>query len=291
MVQSMTGFGKATCENGNKKIVVEIKSLNSKQLDLSTRISGLYREKDIEIRTELSQQLERGKIDFALYIDNSGKESVSQINKSVLMAYYEQIKDISNSTGMEMPSNWFEVLLRMPDALKTEMVELDENEWVLIKSTINQAVSQLIEFRIQEGKSLEIVFLTKINRIAELLDQVAPFENERIEKIKLKLEENLQSISDKISYDKNRLEQELIFYIEKLDVNEEKVRLKTHLDYFIETMKHEKSPGKKLGFIAQEIGREVNTLGSKSNHSEMQKIVVLMKDELEQIKEQVLNVL
>jgi uncharacterized protein (TIGR00255 family) len=192
---------------------------------------------------------------------------------------------------MEMPSNWFEVLLRMPDALKTEMVELDENEWVLIKSTINQAVSQLIEFRIQEGKSLEIVFLTKINRIAELLDQVAPFENERIEKIKLKLEENLQSISDKISYDKNRLEQELIFYIEKLDVNEEKVRLKTHLDYFIETMKHEKSPGKKLGFIAQEIGREVNTLGSKSNHSEMQKIVVLMKDELEQIKEQVLNVL
>ena len=158
MVQSMTGFGKATCENGNKKIVVEIKSLNSKQLDLSTRISGLYREKDIEIRTELSQQLERGKIDFALYIDNSGKESVSQINKSVLMAYYEQIKDISNSTGMEMPSNWFEVLLRMPDALKTEMVELDENEWVLIKSTINQAVSQLIEFRIQEGKSLEIVF-------------------------------------------------------------------------------------------------------------------------------------
>jgi uncharacterized protein (TIGR00255 family) len=291
MVQSMTGFGKATCENGNKKIVVEIKSLNSKQLDLSTRISGLYREKDIEIRTELSQQLERGKIDFALYIDNSGKESVSQINKSVLMAYYEQIKDISNSTGMEMPSNWFEVLLRMPDALKTEMVELDENEWVLIKSTINQAISQLIEFRIQEGKSLEIVFLTKINRIAELLDQVAPFENERIEKIKLKLEENLQSISDKISYDKNRLEQELIFYIEKLDVNEEKVRLKTHLDYFIETMKHEKSPGKKLGFIAQEIGREVNTLGSKSNHSEMQKIVVLMKDELEQIKEQVLNVL
>jgi len=291
MVQSMTGFGKATCENGNKKIVVEIKSLNSKQLDLSTRISGLYREKDIEIRTELSQQLERGKIDFALYIDNSGKESVSQINKSVLMAYYEQIKDISNSTGMDMPSNWFEVLLRMPDALKSEMVEMDENEWVLIKSTINQAISQLIDFRIQEGKSLENVFLTKINRIAELLDQVAPFENERIEKIKLKLEENLQSISDKISYDKNRLEQELIFYIEKLDVNEEKVRLKTHLDYFIETMKHEKSPGKKLGFIAQEIGREVNTLGSKSNHSEMQKIVVLMKDELEQIKEQVLNVL
>lgn len=291
MVQSMTGFGKATCEYGNKKIVVEIKSLNSKQLDLSTRISGLYREKDIEIRTELSQQLERGKIDFALYVDNSGKESVSQINQSVLMAYHEQIKQISQNTGIEMPANWFEVLLRLPDALKTDIVEMDENEWVEIKVAINQAIEQLKGFRIQEGKSLENVFVTKINRIAELLEQIAPFENERIEKIKAKLEENLQTISDKISYDKNRLEQELIFYIEKLDVNEEKVRLKTHLDYFIETMNHEKSPGKKLGFIAQEIGREVNTLGSKSNHSEMQKIVVLMKDELEQIKEQVLNVL
>jgi uncharacterized protein (TIGR00255 family) len=168
---------------------------------------------------------------------------------------------------------------------------MDENEWKEIKVGINQAIEQLKEFRIQEGKSLENVFITKINRIAELLEQVAQFEGERIEKIKAKLEENLQTISDKISYDKNRLEQELIFYIEKLDVNEEKVRLKTHLDYFIETMNHEKSPGKKLGFIAQEIGREVNTLGSKSNHSEMQKIVVLMKDELEQIKEQVLNVL
>lgn len=291
MVQSMTGFGKATCEYGNKKIVVEIKSLNSKQLDLSTRISGLYREKDIEIRTELSQQLERGKIDFALYVDNSGKESVSQINQSVLMAYYEQIKLISDNLKIEVPANWFDVLLRLPDALKTDTVEMDENEWVEIKKAVNQAIEQLKEFRIKEGKSLENVFITKINRIAELLNQVTPFENERIEKIKVKLEENLQTISDKISYDKNRLEQELIFYIEKLDVNEEKVRLKTHLDYFIETMNHEKSPGKKLGFIAQEIGREVNTLGSKSNHSEMQKIVVLMKDELEQIKEQVLNVL
>jgi len=291
MVQSMTGFGKSTCEYGNKKIVVEIKSLNSKQLDLSTRISGLYREKDIELRTELSQQLERGKIDFALYVDNSGKESVSQINQAVLMAYYEQIKQISNDLNIDVPANWFDVLLRLPDALKTDTVEMDENEWKEIKIAVGQAIEQLKEFRIQEGKSLENVFITKINRIAELLEQVGQFEGERIDKIKAKLEENLQTISDKISYDKNRLEQELIFYIEKLDVNEEKVRLKTHLDYFIETMNHEKSPGKKLGFIAQEIGREVNTLGSKSNHSEMQKIVVLMKDELEQIKEQVLNVL
>jgi len=291
MVQSMTGFGKSTCEYGNKKIVVEVKSLNSKQLDLSTRISGLYREKDIEIRTELSQQLERGKIDFALYVDNSGKESISQINQSVLVAYYEQIKQISDNLKIEVPANWFDILLRLPDALKTDTVEMDENEWKEIKIAINQAIEQLKVFRTQEGKSLENVFVTKINRIAELLEQIAPFEGERVEKIKVKLEENLQTISDKISYDKNRLEQELIFYIEKLDVNEEKVRLKTHLDYFIETMNHEKSPGKKLGFIAQEIGREVNTLGSKSNHSEMQKIVVLMKDELEQIKEQVLNVL
>lgn len=291
MVQSMTGFGKATCEFGNKKIVVEIKSLNSKQLDLSTRISGLYREKDIEIRTELSQQLERGKIDFALYIDNSGKESVSQINQSVLMAYYEQIKQMADKTGMELPTNWFEILLRLPDALKTDVVEMDENEWVVIKTAVSEAIVQLKEFRTQEGKSLENVFVTKINSIASLLEQIAPYENERIEKIKLKLEENLQNLSDKITYDSNRLEQELIFYIEKLDVNEEKVRLKNHLDYFIETMNQENSPGKKLGFIAQEIGREINTLGSKSNHSEMQKIVVLMKDDLEQIKEQVLNVL
>lgn len=291
MIQSMTGFGKATCEYGNKKIVVEIKSLNSKQLDVSTRISGLYREKDIEIRNELAQKLERGKIDFALYIDNSGKESVTQINQSVVQAYYDQIKVLSVNLGIEVPQNWFEVLLRLPDAMKTETAELDENEWVEIKKVIAEAIKQLSEFRMQEGKSLEGVFNTKIAHIGQLLEETAPFEMERVEKIKARLEENLQALSDKIDYDKNRLEQELIFYIEKLDVNEEKVRLRNHLDYFIETMQHEKSPGKKLGFIAQEIGREINTLGSKSNQSEMQKIVVLMKDDLEQIKEQVLNVL
>jgi uncharacterized protein (TIGR00255 family) len=193
--------------------------------------------------------------------------------------------------GISVPENWFEVLLRLPDAMKTETAELDENEWLEIRKAMRQAIEQLIAFRIQEGKSLENVFKTKIARIDQLLYEIEPFEQERVEKIKARLDENLQNISDKIDYDKNRLEQELIFYIEKLDVNEEKVRLRTHLNYFIETMQHEKSPGKKLGFIAQEIGREVNTLGSKSNHSEMQKIVVLMKDELEQIKEQVLNVL
>lgn len=287
----MTGFGKATCAYGNKKIVVEVKSLNSKQLDVSTRISGLYREKDIEIRNELSQRLERGKIDLSLYVDNSGKESVTQINQSVVESYYQQISVMSANLGIEVPSNWFEVLLRLPDTMKTETVELDENEWIEIKKAIGIAIDQLIEFRIQEGKSLENVFNSKIAHISELLIETEPFESERVEKIKTRLEENLQALSDKIDYDKNRLEQELIFYIEKLDVNEEKVRLRNHLEYFMETMQHEKSPGKKLGFIAQEIGREINTLGSKSNQSEMQKIVVLMKDDLEQIKEQVLNVL
>lgn len=287
----MTGFGKATCEYGNKKIVVEIKSLNSKQLDVSTRISGLYREKDIEIRNEISQKLERGKIDLSLYIDNSGKESVTQINQSVVESYYQQIKTLSENIGIEVPDNWFEVLLRLPDTMKTETVELDENEWIEIKKTIAEAIDQLTSFRIQEGKSLETVFNERIANIGQLLLETAPFEAERVEKIKTRLEENLQALSEKIDYDKNRLEQELIFYIEKLDVNEEKVRLRNHLDYFIETMQHEKSPGKKLGFIAQEIGREINTLGSKANNSDMQKIVVLMKDHLEQIKEQVLNVL
>src|ERR1035437_542656 len=291
MIQSMTGFGKATCEYRNKKIVVEIKSLNSKQLDVSTRISGLYREKDIEIRNEISQKLERGKIDLSLYVDNSGKESVTQINQSVVESYYQQIKVLSDKIGIDVPANWFDVLLRLPDTMRTETVELDEDEWIEIRKTIGLAINQLVVFRIQEGKSLETVFTTKVEHISQLLYDIAPFENERVEKIKARLEETLTALSDKIEYDKNRLEQELIFYIEKLDVNEEKVRLRNHLEYFIETLQHEKSPGKKLGFIAQEIGREVNTLGSKSNNSEMQKIVVLMKDDLEQIKEQVLNVL
>lgn len=287
----MTGFGKATGEYNGKKIVVEVKSLNSKQLDISTRLAGLYREKDIEIRNEVSQGLERGKIDLALYIENSAKEMVTQINQSMVEAYYKQIKLISQNTSIEIPTNWFEIILRLPDVMKTETAELDDNEWIEVKKILADAVIQLKAFRIQEGKSLEQVFREKIGHIAILLEEIAPFETERVEKIKAKLEENLQNIADKFDYDKNRLEQELIFYIEKLDVNEEKVRLKTHLDYFIETMDKEHAPGKKLGFITQEIGREINTLGSKSNHSEMQKIVVLMKDDLEQIKEQVLNVL
>lgn len=291
MIQSMTGFGKSSGEFNNKKIVVEIKSLNSKQLDLSTRIAGLYREKDIEIRNEISQKIERGKVDMALYIDSSGKESVTQINQAVLESYYQQIKTLSENLQIPEPENWFEILLRLPETMKSDTIELDDDEWLYVKSILNDAILQLQAFRIQEGKSLENVFRTKIAHIAQLLEEIAPFEQERVEKIKNRLEENLLSLSDKIEIDKNRLEQELIFYIEKLDVNEEKIRLKNHLDYFLETMVKEHAPGKKLGFITQEIGREINTLGSKSNHSEMQKIVVLMKDDLEQIKEQVLNVL
>ncbi len=291
MVQSMTGFGKASAEISNKKITVEIKSLNSKQLDLSTRICSLYREKDIEIRNVLAQQLGRGKIDFALYIDNSGKESVTLINQSVVEGYYKQISDLADSMGVPVPADWFSVLLRMPDALKAEMQEVDEDEWEEVKKIIDAAIDQFNAFRIQEGNSLALVFKEKIASIQQFAFKIETYESERIEKVKSRLRDNLLALGEKVDYDKNRFEQELIFYIEKLDVNEEKVRLANHLSYFLQTMDEEGAVGKKLGFIAQEIGREINTLGSKSNHSEMQKLVVLMKDELEQIKEQVLNVL
>ncbi len=291
MIQSMTGYGNAVCEYDNKKIVVEIKSLNSKQLDLSTRLSSLYREKDIEIRNDISQKLERGKVDFSLYVDNSVGDSVTKINVVAFQNYLQQITEIADKTGIEKPANWFDILFRFPDVMKTETQELQETEWIVIKNAIAQCLDNLITFRQQEGKAVESIFEKKIENIEKLLGQISLYEGERVEKIKQRLEQNLQAIDDKVTYDKNRLEQELIFYIEKLDVNEEKERLKNHLRYFIETMKTEKSAGKKLGFIAQEMGREINTLGSKANHSEMQRIVVLMKDELEQIKEQVLNVL
>ncbi len=291
MQLSMTGYGKSSCEINNKKIVVEIKSLNSKQADISTKISTIYRDKDLEIRNLLNSTLERGKIDFILYIDSSTKENGVKINQSVLKSYFEQLKELSETTGIPATDDWMSLLMRLPDTLKTDNEEIDETEWLRVLELVESALNQLIEFRIQEGKALEEVFKTKIFNIENLLNQIEPFENERIEKIKGRIEENLQNLGEKIEYDKNRLEQELIFYIEKLDINEEKTRLKNHLSYFIETMNKEKSAGRKLGFITQEIGREINTMGSKSNHSEMQKIVVMMKDELEQIKEQVLNTL
>ncbi len=291
MIQSMTGYGKASGIYNEKKIVAEIKSLNSKQADVSTRMAGLYREKDIEIRNLLIQELERGKIDFSLYYESFDKDTNSRINQSMVESYYEQIREISGNTDIAMPENCLEIILRMPDVMKSEIVELDENEWIEVTKIIAEAIEQLKAFRQQEGKSLEQVFRSKIVSISNLLKEIEQYEAERVEKIRARFIEGLQNLSDKFDYDQNRLEQELMFYIERLDVNEEKVRLQTHLDYFLETMEKEHAPGKKLGFITQEIGREINTLGSKSNHSEMQKIVVLMKDDLEQIKEQVLNVL
>ena len=292
MIQSMTGYGKATAELSDKKINVEIKSLNSKAMDLSTRIAPLYREKEIEIRNEIAKALERGKVDFSLWIDKKDAcELITPINQDVVVAYYERIRTISETTGIPAPEDWFSTLLRMPDVMtKNDIQELSEEEWKAVHATVLQAIQNLVDFRIQEGAALEKKFREKISNIAKLLTSVDPYEKERVEKIKERITDALEKTIS-VDYDKNRLEQELIYYIEKLDINEEKQRLSNHLKYFINTMEDGSGQGKKLGFIAQEMGREINTLGSKSNHAEMQKIVVQMKDELEQIKEQVLNVL
>ena len=292
MIQSMTGYGKATAELSDKKINVEIKSLNSKAMDLSTRIAPLYREKEIEIRNEIAKALERGKVDFSLWIDKKDAcELITPINQDVVVAYYERIRTISETTGIPAPEDWFSTLLRMPEVMtKNDIQELSEEEWKAVHATVLQAIQNLVDFRIQEGAALEKKFREKISNIAKLLTSVDPYEKERVEKIKERITDALEKTIS-VDYDKNRLEQELIYYIEKLDINEEKQRLSNHLKYFINTMEDGSGQGKKLGFIAQEMGREINTLGSKSNHAEMQKIVVQMKDELEQIKEQVLNVM
>ena len=292
MIQSMTGYGKATAELSDKKINVEIKSLNSKAMDLSTRIAPLCREKEIEIRNEIAKALERGKVDFSLWIDKKDAcELITPINQDVVVAYYERIRTISETTGIPAPEDWFSTLLRMPDVMtKNDIQELSEEEWKAVHATVLQAIQNLVDFRIQEGAALEKKFREKISNIAKLLTSVDPYEKERVEKIKERITDALEKTIS-VDYDKNRLEQELIYYIEKLDINEEKQRLSNHLKYFINTMEDGSGQGKKLGFIAQEMGREINTLGSKSNHAEMQKIVVQMKDELEQIKEQVLNVM
>lgn len=286
----MTGFGKVTTELPSKKVTVEVKALNSKQLDLSTRISSVYRDKEMEMRSLLLQTLERGKVEFNVYAEYIGKDTPTQINLSAIESYYSQIKNIAAKLNIEVPSDWFQTLLRMPDVIKSETIEVDETEWEVVYSAVKEAIKHLCDFRIQEGAMLQKLFEQKIENIAGLLTEVGNYESERIEKIKIRIMENLEKIADR-DYDKNRFEQEMIYYIEKLDINEEKNRLDNHLKYFISTMESGHGQGKKLGFIAQEIGREINTLGSKSNHAEMQKLVVQMKDELEQIKEQVLNVL
>ena len=286
----MTGFGKVTAELPSKKVTVEIKALNSKQLDLSTRIPAVYREKEMQVRNLLLQTLERGKIEFNIYVEYIGKDVPTQINPVAFENYYSQIKAIAERLQIALPSDWFQTLLRMPDVVKTDVQELDDAEWQVVENAVKEAIRQLRDFRIQEGAMLQKLFETKVGNIARLLSEVEVYEKERIEKIKARIMDNLEKVAGQ-DYDKNRFEQEMIYYIEKLDVNEEKNRLDNHLKYFISTMENGQGQGKKLGFIAQEMGREINTLGSKSNHAEMQKIVVQMKDELEQIKEQVLNVL
>ena len=292
MILSMTGYGKAVVTYKEKKISVEIKSLNSKNFDLSTRIAPLYREKEMEVRQTLANLLERGKVDFSLWIEKDAALDATPINAQLVKNYYHQIKNIATEIGIPEPNDWFSTLLHLPDVTtKTEIEILEEDEWNVTKQAIDKAVECLIDFRKQEGAALERKFHEKINNIEALLKSIEPYEESRVPKIKEKIIEGLEQVA-KVDYDRNRLEQELIYYIEKLDINEEKQRLANHLNYFRETMQEKgHGVGKKLGFIAQEMGREINTTGSKSNQAEMQNIVVKMKDELEQIKEQVLNAL
>ncbi len=290
MIQSMTGFGKVTAELPSKKVTVEVKALNSKQLDLSTRIPGIYKDKEMMVRSLLLQEVERGKVDFSIFIEYIGKDTPTQINLAAIEGYYNQIKVVADKLNIPVPADWFTTLLRLPEAIKSDISEVDESEWEVVMNTIKDAISHLKDFRIQEGAMLQKLFEQKIANIASLLERIGEFDSERIEKIKARISESIAKLNG-VEIDNNRFEQEMIYYIEKLDVNEEKNRLDNHLKYFISTMKNGHGQGKKLGFIAQEIGREINTLGSKSNHAEMQQIVVQMKDELEQIKEQVLNVL
>ena len=291
MIQSMTGYGKAVVNYKDKKINVEVRSLNSKTLDLSTRMAPVYREKEMEVRQLLSKSLVRGKVDFSIWVEKDADADAAPINGALINNYYNQIKTISANTGVPEPNDWFALLLRMPDVMaRNDQEVLSDEEWAVTLSAIEAAVASLVDFRKQEGEALSRKFEEKLDNIARLMSDIEPYEKSRVEKIRTRIVEGLSAIPE-IDYDKNRLEQELIYYIEKLDISEEKQRLANHLKYFRETMAESEAQGKKLGFIAQEMGREINTTGSKSNQAEMQNIVVMMKDELEQIKEQVLNVL
>ena len=287
----MTGFGKAVCELETKKITIEIKSLNSKQLDVYSRIPGFYKEKEIEIRNVISKKIIRGKIDFGMYAEITGVENGSIINTELVKAYFKQLSEISESLGVDDKNELLSIIMRMPDVLKTERSELDEEEWKIVRKSIDKAIDDLIEFRKQEGIALKKDIIHRINNIINLLSEIEPFEKQRLNHTKERLRNNLKELASGEEIDENRFEQELIFYLEKLDITEEKVRLTNHCEYFLKTIESSEPLGKKLGFISQEIGREINTLGSKANDSEMQKLVILMKDELEKIKEQLLNVL
>ena len=287
----MTGYGKAVAVFQDKKICVEIRSLNGKAMDLSARVAPQFRSHEMEVRTLVTTMLERGKVDVSIWVEQGEKAEMPAINVAAMQGYIEQMTAASESLGIKLPENIFEVVLRMPEVIaRKEVYEATDDEWSIVLECLNKAIEELLEFRRQEGVALAGKFQEKIANISSLLASVEPFEKERVEKIRLRIKDTLEKFLN-VEYDNNRFEQELIFYIEKLDINEEKQRLANHLEYFVATMNDERGQGKKLGFIAQEMGREINTLGSKSNHAEMQNIVVKMKDELEQIKEQVLNVM
>lgn len=291
MIKSMTGYGKAEFEVNKKKITLEIKSLNSKQTDINTRIPVLFREKELEIRKELSERLVRGKIDLTIYIENLGEESNSKINESILKSYFKQIKKVSMELDLATDHSSLQAALRLPDVIKTEYETLDEDEWATIKSQMEKALQEIDNFRLREGESIESDIIENTKKIRELLIQISPFEEQRIEAVKKRLAENIGKLNLNGNIDQVRFEQELIYYIDKIDINEEKVRLENHCSYFLETISQPGANGKKLNFIAQEMGREINTLGSKAYQSNIQRLVVMMKDYLERIKEQLLNVL
>ncbi len=285
MIQSMTGYGKSVIQLPTKKISIEIKSLNSKNLDLNARIPSLYREKELEVRKLIASKLERGKIDFSLYMEITGEETSTQINKTVVKQYIKQLREVVDGDDTEL----LKMAIRLPDAVTTERDDIDEDEWAQIAKEIDSSLEKIQQYRLDEGKSLESEFFDRTQNISDLLDQVIAMDPERIVGVRERLQKGVAELKEKV--DENRFEQELVYYIEKFDITEEKVRLKNHLDYFLKALKSDDSNGKKLGFIAQELGREINTIGSKSNYAPMQKLVVQMKDELEKIKEQLLNVL
>ena len=292
MILSMTGFGKAVVIDNNRKITAEIKSLNSKQLDLAIRLPQAYREIELDLRNQVAHSLERGKVDLYIYTEAIDNASAVNLNLPLLKEYKAQIERMSEELNIPLPVDWYATLLRMPDAIKTDIngIDVDESELKAVIEAVEKAMEALIEFRTQEGARLQAFFTDKIANIQALLGEVDGYEAERVAKIKGRIQESLNKL-ESVEYDQNRFEQEMIFYIEKLDITEEKIRLQNHLNYFLSTMEAGHGQGKKLGFISQEMGREINTLGSKSNHAELQKVVVRMKDELEQIKEQVLNVM
>lgn len=287
----MTGFGKAECECQNRKIVIEIKSLNSKQLDMNARIPSGYREKELAFRTLVSKKLKRGKVDFNISVENSGDASNFSINKALVLKYYREMQSLSNEIGENNNVDYLSVIMRLPDVMMSEKEEVNEDEWKLLFGAVEKAIGRLDDFRVEEGQNLHKDLTERTNKIMELLVQVDPYEKLRIENLKVKIKRDLYELTDKDNVDKNRFEQELVYYIDKLDITEEKVRLKKHCEYFLETLDEAVSQGKKLNFIGQEMGREINTMGSKAGDANIQKIVVQMKDELEKIKEQLFNIL